>query len=146
MTHVPYKDSASLYSDLFSGRIDVVFDFLPVMRPNVAAGKVRILAITKDERAQSAPSIPTLKERGYDVVFSTWSSLLMPAGTPPDVVAKMSSAVQEIFRSTELQKYVEENKAVSRALLGPDEMRAFIGGREVEMYKGLVQKAGVTAD
>ncbi|GAA5232208.1 tripartite tricarboxylate transporter substrate binding protein [Verticiella sediminum] len=145
MTHVPYKDSAGLYSDLFAGRIDVLFDFIAVMRPNLDAGKVRALAVTREQRASSLPSVPTLKESGYDVVFNTWSSLLMPAGTPADIVQKMSDAVRDTMASAEIVKYLEENDSISNAELGPQELRAFIVS-EIEMYQHLVKKAGISAN
>ena len=145
MTHVPYKDSSTLYSDLLSGRIDAVFDFVPVMRQNLAAGKVRVLAITRDTRAASLPAVPTLKERGYDMSFNTWSALLMPAGTSNEIVQKMSGAVRETMKSPEVVKFLEENESTSRATLGPNDLKAFITG-EIAMYRDLVKKAGVTAE
>ena len=141
MRHIPYKDAASLYSDLLSGTIDAVFDYIPVMRPQIEAGKVIPLGVSVPERVKSFPSIPTFKEKGYDVVLATWSSVAMPSGTPEDIVSKMSSAIQDVMKSPEVEKFQAENDQVSLADLGPAKMREYLIS-EIQRYKVLIEKSG----
>ncbi len=106
MVHVPYKLPTNLYADLLSGTIDVIFDFSVVMRPHVDAGKLRALAISREDRLKTFPDVPTFKERGLDIVLTAWASLAMPAGTPPEVVNKMAAAMAEATRDPAVLKYL----------------------------------------
>ena len=142
MRHIPYKDAASLYSDLLSGTIDAVFDYIPVMRPQIEAGKVTPLGVSLPERVTSFPSIPTFKERGFDVVLATWSSVAMPSGTPDNIVSRMSSAIQEVMKSPEVEKFETENDQASLADLGPVKMREYLIS-EIQKYNVLIGKSGV---
>lgn len=145
MTHVPYKSSANLYADLIGGTIDAIFDYTVVMRPHIEAGKVIPLGISRDDRLKSFPNVPTFKERGLDVVLTAWSSIVMPAGTPPDVVNKMSAAFQEAMRDPTVVKYNEENDFGDISKLGPEKLREFMVS-ETAKFKTLVDKAGVSLD
>ncbi|MES2535660.1 MAG: tripartite tricarboxylate transporter substrate binding protein [Pseudomonadota bacterium] len=145
MTHVPYKESGGLYSDLRAGRIDAIFDFIPVMRPHLNAGTVLALGVSRETRVKSFPNIPTFKEKGYDLVLASWSSILMPAGTPVDIVQKMSAAIQEVMKLPEIVKFQEENDQMPLSTLGPNQLREFIV-KETEVYRILVKKSGASVD
>jgi tripartite-type tricarboxylate transporter receptor subunit TctC len=98
MTHVAYKGSAPTLQDLMSGQIQVVFDNIPVYLPQVKAGKIRALAVTPAKRSPAAPELPTIDEagvKGYEA--STWFGLFAPAGTPADIVAKLSAETRRIL-------------------------------------------------
>ena len=74
------------------------------MCPQVDGRKVRLLALTSEKRLPAYPEVPTLKELGYDVTHSIWHTLMVPAGTPPDVVAKLRQGLKgmvddEAFKS-----------------------------------------------
>jgi tripartite-type tricarboxylate transporter receptor subunit TctC len=145
MVHVPYKVSANLYADLLSGTIDAIFDYTVVMRPHIEGGKVIPLGISREDRLKSFPNVPTFKERGLDVVLTAWSSIAMPAGTPPEIVSKMSAAFQETSRDPAVVKYNEENDFGSLGHLGPEKLKEFYVS-ETAKFKTLVEKAGVSLD
>jgi tripartite-type tricarboxylate transporter receptor subunit TctC len=145
MLHVPYKVSANLYADLLSGTIDVIFDYTVVMRPHIEAGKVRPLGISREDRLKSFPNVPTFKERNIDVVLTAWSSIAMPAGTPPEVVKKMSDAFAETTRDPAVIKYNEDNDFGNLGHLNPEKLKAFYVS-EAAKFKTLVEKAGVSLD
>jgi tripartite-type tricarboxylate transporter receptor subunit TctC len=145
MVHVPYKASANLYADLLAGTIDVVFDYTVVMRPHIDAGKVVAMGISREDRLKSFPNVPTFKERGLDVVLTAWASIAMPAGTPPEVVKKMSDAFAETTRDPAVIKYYEENDFGNLGHLGPEKLKAFYIS-ETAKFKTLVEKAGVSLD
>ncbi|MGL4494285.1 MAG: Bug family tripartite tricarboxylate transporter substrate binding protein, partial [Beijerinckiaceae bacterium] len=91
MTHVPYRGSSMAINDLMSGRVDVMFDNITFMLPQVQGGQVRGLGVTTKDRAKSAPDLPTLQEAGvagFDV--SSWFGVVAPAKTPADVLSRLS--------------------------------------------------------
>jgi tripartite-type tricarboxylate transporter receptor subunit TctC len=145
MVHVPYKVSANLYADLLSGTIDAIFDYTVVMRPHIDAGKVIPLGISREDRLKSFPNVPTFRERGLDVVLTAWSSIAMPAGTPPEIVNKMSAAFAETTRDPAVVKYNEANDFGNLGHLGPEKLKEFYIS-ETAKFKTLVEKAGVSLD
>jgi tripartite-type tricarboxylate transporter receptor subunit TctC len=145
MVHVPYRQPTNLYADLMSGTIDVVFDFTVVMRPLIEGGKLRALAISREDRLKNLQDVPTFKERGLDIVLTAWASIAMPAGTPPEIVNKMAAAIQETTRDPAMIKYNEENDFGNLGHLGPEKLREFYIS-ESEKFKKIVEKAGVTLD
>ena len=136
MLHVPYKQATNLYSDLMTGTIDVIFDFTVVMRPHIAAGKLRALAISRADRLKSFPDVPTFKERGLDIELTAWASVAMPAGAPPEIVNKMSAAMAETMRDPTVIKYFEENDFGNLGHLGPEKLKEFYISELREIQKG----------
>jgi len=93
-THVPYRGSSQAMTDTASGQVGFSFDTVAGALPLIRAGKLRALAVTSAERIASLPNVPTVSESGvsgFSVVG--WWGLLAPAGTPPDVVTKLSDAL-----------------------------------------------------
>jgi tripartite-type tricarboxylate transporter receptor subunit TctC len=145
MTHVPYKNTANLYTDLFSGVIDVLFDYTVTMRPHIEAGKVIPLAVTSPQRLPSLPNVPTFTELGYDVVMQPWSAIVMPIGTTPGIVSKMSAAVAAASKDPAYVKFQLEHDNTSIVHLGPDALVDLIKS-ETQKFKILIEKSGITAD
>ena len=93
-THVPYRGSAQAMTDTASGQVGFSFDTVAGALPLIRAGKLRALAVTSADRITSLPSVPTVSESGvtgFSVVG--WWGLLAPAGTPAEVVNKLSDAL-----------------------------------------------------
>ncbi|AYD65665.1 tripartite tricarboxylate transporter substrate binding protein [Achromobacter sp. B7] len=96
LMHVPYRGSGPAITDLLGGQIDMVIETLPALLPQVASGKIRLLGVTTAKRATALPDLPTLMEQGVkDYSVATAYALLAPAGTPPDVVDKLSAGMQK---------------------------------------------------
>ena len=92
MTHIPYRGGASMLNDLAGRQIDAGITGLPAALPLAKAGRIRILAVTTAERVAAAPEIPTVAEQGFPgYVAAPWAGFFAPHGTPPAVVAKLSS-------------------------------------------------------
>ncbi len=101
MTHVPYKGENPALADTMGGQIPIMFGNLPVAVPHVKTGKLRALANTTAVRSPLAPGIPTLMESGIkDFATATWYGMLAPAGTPPDLTARLQrdASCQEMTR------------------------------------------------
>jgi len=87
MTHIPYKGSAPSLAGLASGEVDFAFNNIPSAQPLMAPGRIRALGITSARRSPLLPNLPTMVEGGIPgFVTETWYGLLVPAGTPRDVV------------------------------------------------------------
>jgi tripartite-type tricarboxylate transporter receptor subunit TctC len=95
---VPYKGGGQAVVDLVSGQVPVgVLGSAPVM-PQVGAGRIRLLAVTSKERSKSLPNVPTLAESGYPGIDITqWFGALVPAGTPKEIVARLSAAFVKVL-------------------------------------------------
>ena len=104
MQHVPYKGSAPAIMDLLGGRVDIVFDNIPLPLPHIKSGKLRALAVTAARRSPNLPEAPTLAEAGvpgFDV--SSWYAIYGPAGLPPQVTATLNGAFNEALRLPEIR-------------------------------------------
>ncbi|VTU46687.1 Argininosuccinate lyase (plasmid) [Variovorax sp. SRS16] len=125
MVHVPYKGSAPLVTDLIGGQVQLGFVVPQVAMPHVKNGTLRIIAVTGAHRDPSMPSVPTMKELGYEnVVAGGWYGLFAPKGTPADVVARLDKAVAQAMKSPELTKFMAEQD-LSPAYQGGRDFAAF---------------------
>ena len=95
MTHVPYKGSAPALTDLVGGQVQLMFDNLPSSLAFIKAGKLRALAVTSTTRAPALPDVPTVADFVPGFEASSWFGILAPAGTSPDVVAKINGEVSK---------------------------------------------------
>jgi tripartite-type tricarboxylate transporter receptor subunit TctC len=105
MLHVPYKSTPQAIADVIAGRVSMMFSDFTVAMPHVASNQVRALAVTRIKRSSLFPDMPTMDEagiKGFDI--DAWAGLVAPAGTPPDVVAKLNTALRPIIDSPDAQK------------------------------------------
>lgn len=111
LTHVPYRVSATGYTDVMAGRVDLVISGLPPVLALLKAGKLVPLATTGTERARDLPDTPTLAELGFkDLVLTNWFGLLAPVGTPASVVTQLSRKIKEIEAVGDYRKRMEVNR------------------------------------
>ncbi|WP_088707532.1 Bug family tripartite tricarboxylate transporter substrate binding protein [Noviherbaspirillum denitrificans] len=105
LTQVPYKGSAPMITDLLGGQVDIMFDNAPHVMPHVKAGKLRALAITSEKRSPLLPDVPTVSELGFpDFVVSVWYGFSAPAGTPPEIIAKLNGEINKILKADDIKK------------------------------------------
>lgn len=103
LTHVPYKGTAPALQDLLGGRLDLMFDYVTPMLPHIQSGKLRALAVMYSERLDLLPEVPSIVQAGYPkAVSASWSSIVVPADTPPDVVKRIGDAVATVMRDKEV--------------------------------------------
>jgi tripartite-type tricarboxylate transporter receptor subunit TctC len=96
LTHVPYKGSAPLITDLIAGQVPVAFDNLPASLPHIQAGKLKALAVAGSQRSPALPDVPTLAEAGLaGYAVEPWFGVYGPAGMPPAVTQRLEKALQE---------------------------------------------------
>lgn len=113
MLHVPYKGLGPAMIDLLAGQIQVVFDNLPSSAGQIAAGKVRALAVAAPERVKSMPDVPTYAEVGYPQLNTpSWFGLAAPAHVPEDILETLNQAVKKVLQDPEVIAQIEKQGAV----------------------------------
>lgn len=104
MVHVPYRGSGPAMQDLLAGRLAVTLDALLVHQPFIQQGKLRGLVVTGDRRVSTLPDVPSMVESGHpEMVMYSWNGIFAPAGTPPEVLAKVHAAVAKALTDSEVQ-------------------------------------------
>jgi tripartite-type tricarboxylate transporter receptor subunit TctC len=112
MVHVPYKGLAPALTDLLSGQVQLMFSSVVAILPHVKAGKLRALAVSSRERLSLLPDLPTIAEAGVPgYQSSSWYGILAPAGTPPDVVAKLNAALVKVVGAPEVRSALAKEGA-----------------------------------
>ncbi|MBA4262571.1 MAG: receptor [Comamonadaceae bacterium] len=105
LTNVPYKSGPAAMTDLIGGVVQMFSADFAVMLPQVRAGKVRGLAVTSSRRSPAVPELPTVNEalglKDYELI--AYFAIFAPAGTPPDVIAKLNKAANDAANSKEVQ-------------------------------------------
>ena len=145
MVHVPYKGGNPFMTDLIGGQVMVGFENVLSAGPHIQAGKLRAIASSGQRRSPVLPNVPTVAEAGYpgfDVVL--WQGLLAPAGTPREVIARLSSAVQASLKNPQVLNRFNE-LAVGAIGGTPDEFRAFLA-RETDQWGKVIKTSGIQLD
>jgi len=108
MQHVPYRGSAPALQDLLTNRVQVIFDNLPGSISHIKAGTLRALGVTAGKRSPALPDVPTIGETvpGYEAVV--WYGIVAPKGTPPEIVATLNKAVNEVLADPKLKARLAE--------------------------------------
>jgi tripartite-type tricarboxylate transporter receptor subunit TctC len=141
ITHVPYKGGAPAMTDLLAGQIELMFDNLANSMPNIKSGKLRALAVTTAKRSSFAPDLPTVAESGlpgFDI--STWFGILVPAGTPKEIVSKLNEEFNRAIRSADIKEKLD---AMGADAVGttPEAFAAYIK-TEAAKYAEVIKKSG----
>ncbi len=104
MTHVPYKGTAPVLSDLIAGHVDLTFIQYSAFYELHQAGRVRILATASEKRLDTLPDIPTMGELGLpEIISKTWNVISAPPKTPPAVLAKLNTLIDGILHAPDVQ-------------------------------------------
>jgi tripartite-type tricarboxylate transporter receptor subunit TctC len=106
MTEIPYRGSAPAINDLLGGNIDLVPDYLLSNKPNIDAGKLKLLATAGQERIKSYPKVATIAETLPGVFGDTWMAVAAPPGTPKEITQRLSGAIGEGFKAPDLRKRI----------------------------------------
>jgi tripartite-type tricarboxylate transporter receptor subunit TctC len=139
---VPYKGSPAVLQALRAGEVDLAFEILGPMVPQVSAGAVRALAVSSSQRNPALPDVPTVAQAGvagYDV--ASWNALAAPAGTPPEVIERLGRAAREAVASPAVREKL--GKLGVRLQAGtPAEMQALLGS-EIKRWGDVIRQAGI---
>jgi tripartite-type tricarboxylate transporter receptor subunit TctC len=142
VVHVPYRGAAPAVQDLLGGRVQMMFDTVTLQAPQIAAGKVRALAVTATQRVAALPDVPTTVEAGLpELQGGAWFGLFAPAGTPRDVVAWLNRAAREAFTAPAVHARLEQQGA--QLPLGPPEEFATFIAAERQRWSEVIRKANI---
>jgi tripartite-type tricarboxylate transporter receptor subunit TctC len=145
IVHVPYKGSSGARTDILGGQVQMMFDAITTMAPNVQAGKLRALGTSGKVRSSVLPDVPTVSEAGvpgYDAVI--WLGLMAPAGTPKAIVDKLNAEIRRIVASPEMRSAWEKQGAVAMSM-APDEFTRFLN-EDIEKWARIVKISGAKPD
>jgi len=142
MVHVAYKGEAPGINDLLGGQIPFMFSNLSVVKGNVEGGKLRALAVTSSARVPSLPDVPTVAETFLGFDAATWFNLVVPAGTPPDVVAKVHTEMKKIVATKDYQQRLDAIGMIPDKERAPDEINAYIRS-EIAKWAKVIKDAGI---
>lgn len=143
--HIPYKGSAPALNDLMGGHVQLMFNSMITTMPLVEGGKLRALAVTGKKRSPLLPNVPTIAESGLpDYEATGWTGIVVPAGTPRDVVMKLNRAIVEAIKSPAVQETFRK-QAADPVGSSPEEFAAFIR-KETDKWGATIRAAGISAD
>jgi tripartite-type tricarboxylate transporter receptor subunit TctC len=145
MTHVPYKGSAPAFVDLIAGQVQFMAESVPQASQYAKQGKVRALAITSRERSSAVPDVPTMAEAGvrnFEVVG--FYGFLAPAGTPKDVVERLSGAFRLVLEDPAIRERMVQQGA-DPAYLGAGDFAALLRA-EMPRWAAAVAASGTRLD
>lgn len=140
MQHVPYS-SPSLVGDFVSGRIKWMFDNASAAMPLVKAGKLRALAVASEDKLDSLAGLPSISQYVPGFSINAWTLLSAPKGTPPEVIARLTSEVSKAMQSERMQHVLKEQFMAPGMLSGPN-ARTFLLA-ENDKWKKIVAETGV---
>jgi tripartite-type tricarboxylate transporter receptor subunit TctC len=138
---VPYKGAGPALADLLGGQVKLMFIVAANGIRQARAGKVVALAVTGPKRAAVAPEVPTFAESGYpEFVLLNWYGILAPAGTPPDVVAKLNAAIVAALQTPAVAERLA-GVGVDAAPGTPAELEAWVR-KDIERYRRIIALTG----
>ena len=145
LTHVPYKGSGPLATDLLGGQILMSFDTVTPVLPHIQAGKLRPLAVTTATRSAALPGVPTLAEAGLKgFAIGTWFGVLAPAATPAPILDRLNAEMVKVIQSPDFRQRMDEIGA--QPIGNSREEMARQVKDETAKFAGLVKAAGVTVE
>ena len=145
LQQIPYPGSAQSMTDVLAGRVPLMFGPAATVWTNVQAGKLKALAVTQPKRAAIAPDVPTMVEAGVPGYSAgIWMGLLAPAGTPPEIVDKLSRAANEALKSKEVLSLMEK-QGVDPLGGTPAEFARFIDDELKKWAERRASAAGIKA-
>ncbi|MFE0841139.1 Bug family tripartite tricarboxylate transporter substrate binding protein [Achromobacter insolitus] len=145
VTTVLYSNVGGMMTDLMSGRISYAFENVGPSLPQIAAGKVRALAVTTPQRAPFAPDIPTVAESGLDRhELVVWFAMFAPRDTPAPIVERINAEVRQVLDTAELRQ-LSAQIGMTPAAGSPADLKAYQED-EVKNWRKLVDMTGVRID
>jgi tripartite-type tricarboxylate transporter receptor subunit TctC len=141
--HVPYKGASGALTDLLSGQINMMIATPSLMLPHIKSGKLKALAVISAQRVNVLPDVPTVAEAIGDKSFdmSSFYGLLAPAGTSPEIVARMSAEVAKIVHRSDVVE-VLTGRGLQPVGSSPQELKAYIS-EGLQRTAGIIKQANI---
>jgi tripartite-type tricarboxylate transporter receptor subunit TctC len=144
LEHVPYKGVGPALNDLLGNQIPLAFASLPSVLPHIKAGKLKALGVSSAQRSAAAPDIPAIGETIPNFSGDLWVALFAVHGTPKDVVATLTAAVEKVLDDKTVQdKLKAQGAELPRAT--PQQLSAMLKS-DMEKWAKIVQTSGAAVD
>lgn len=141
LEHVPYKGAAPAIQDAIAGHIPVLCTTLSSILPHVQSGRLKVLAVTGQQRSPMVPDVPTAVESGYQgVVAETFNFLTAPARTPQPIIDRLSRAVSEAMSDAEFIADLQRASFATVSDSNPEKTNKFLG-EEIAKWRRVVEAA-----
>jgi tripartite-type tricarboxylate transporter receptor subunit TctC len=145
MVHIPYRGSGPAIQDVLAGQVQVFMTTPPSVMQHVQSGKLKAYAVTGKSRHPGLPQVPTTAEAGLKgFELEAWVAIFAPAGTPADVIAKLTGAIRQALEQADVKTRAAA-AGVELRYLPPDALDALVK-RETEYWSKVIKTAGITAD
>jgi tripartite-type tricarboxylate transporter receptor subunit TctC len=145
MQHIPYKGSGPGIAGLLGGEVSMMFSNVADIGSQIKAGKVKPLAVTATKRASTLPEVPTMAEAGLpDFVITSWFGLLVPAGTPAPIVARLNAETVKVLGRAEVKSTLAA-QGLEVAPSTPEQFAAHIKS-EIARFTRIAKAAGIKAE
>src|SRR6267378_135566 len=145
LQYVPYRGAGQAVADFIGGQLNAMSAEVPVLMPQIKAGKAKILAVSAQNRSDVLPEVPTFAELGYpDVIADNWSGVLAPPKTPAAIVARLNQAFNAVVRDPEVRRRFAEN-GVSTIGGTPEDLTELIKS-ETARWRKVVKETGVKGE
>ena len=141
IVNIPYKGSPFAAQDTIAGRTEIYIDSVPAMSSHLGGDRLRIIGVTSKDRLPGFDRIPTVAEAVPGFAAVGWFALLAPAGTPPDVLARVNKDLNAVLALSEVREHLHRN-GVFNGGGTVDEMQRFIRS-ERTLWQEAIQKAGI---
>ena len=145
LTHVPYKGATQAATDVASGQIPVAFQGLGTVAALVRGNQVRLIGVTTEKRLPQFPEVPTVSESGLPgFFFNSWFTIMTPAGTPKDIIARLNAEVLKALADPEVRHKLED---LGFALRGssPEELRVMTRD-QLAKYARVIKEMGIASE
>jgi tripartite-type tricarboxylate transporter receptor subunit TctC len=142
--HVPYRGSTPATNDLFAGQVQITYDTVASALPFVTTNRLRAIAVTSPRRQPALPNVPTISETlpGYGVV--NWFGMMVPAGTPPEIIERLRTETLKALNVAEIQDRMAA-MGIEPVGSSSEEFRAFLRA-EIAKWARVVRDANIRAD
>ena len=145
IVHIPYKGSSGARTDILGGQVQMMFDAITTMAPNVEAGKVRALGTSGKERSSVLPNVPTISEAGVPGYEATiWLGIMAPKGTPQAIVDRLNSEIRKAVNSPEIKAEWAKQGAVGMDM-SPGQFEKYLH-QDIEKWAKIVKISGAQQD
>ena len=143
--HVPYKGSSGARTDVLGGQVEMMFDAVPTMQQNIAAGKIRALAVSGRARSAVLPDVPTMAEAGVPGYEATiWLGIMAPVATPRPIIDKLNAEINKILGRADV-KADWAKQGAAPMLMSVNEFTQYMRD-DIEKWARIVKISGAKAD
>jgi len=141
IVHVSHRSSGEARNNIIGGHVQMMFDAVTTMVPNVQAGQVRALGVTGQKRSEVSPDIPTIAEAGVPGYEATiWLGVMAPKGTPKEIITFLNTAINKVINLPEVKEVWLQQGAIP-LVKTPDEFDAYLR-KDIEKWADVVKVSG----